>query len=145
MMPGLLIIGYGNPLRRDDGFGWHAALRLRESMASRGAEILAVQQLTPELAEPVGRARRVVFLDAAREGCPGDIRRRVLAAAPTGAAFTHSASPEALLAGAARLYGSAPEAVLYTVTGGSFEFGEELTPEVQQAMAAVIAAVEELI
>jgi len=30
MMPHTLIIGYGNPLRGDDGFGWHAALRLRE-------------------------------------------------------------------------------------------------------------------
>ena len=27
----VLIIGYGNPLRGDDGFGWHAAERLRET------------------------------------------------------------------------------------------------------------------
>ena len=43
----LLIIGYGNPLRGDDGFGWHAALRLREIIHDDGIEILPVHQLTP--------------------------------------------------------------------------------------------------
>jgi len=38
VMPHTLIIGYGNPLRGDDGFGWHAALRLRRSSTMKASK-----------------------------------------------------------------------------------------------------------
>jgi hydrogenase maturation protease len=133
-MAALLVIGYGNPLRSDDGVGWRAAERLRGGEA----EVVTVQQLTPELMEPISHARRIVFIDAGVEGRPGEIRRRVVAA-DGGGGFTHHGSPEALLAGARALYGSAPEAVLYTITGVSFEFGERLSPEVEAALERLIS------
>lgn len=66
-----LIIGYGNPLRGDDGFGWHVADRLTELLNDESAKILAVHQLTPELAESIGEAKLVIFVDAAYGGEPG--------------------------------------------------------------------------
>jgi hydrogenase maturation protease len=128
----VLIIGYGNPLRGDDGLGYRAAERIP------GA--IAVHQLTPELMDPISRADRVVFLDASAEGVPGEIRRRALVPAASGA-FTHHATPEGLLAGALELYGRCPEATLITVTGASFELSESLSPEVQAALEEILRSV----
>ncbi len=134
-MAPLLIIGYGNPLRRDDGFGWHAARRLRESMPDRDVEVLTVQQLTPELMEPVSRAGRVIFIDARAGGEAGTLLTRPVEPDRfSGTAFTHFATPAALLGGAAELYGAHPEAVLITCAGADFGFGDELSAPVQAAL-----------
>ena len=58
-----LVIGYGNELRGDDAVGPLVA-RTAESWQRPGLRALAVQQLTPELAEDIagaygGRAKRV--------------------------------------------------------------------------------------
>jgi hydrogenase maturation protease len=125
----MLIIGYGNPLRGDDGFGYRAAERIP------GA--LAVHQLTPELMEPIARADRVIFLDASAEGAPGEVRRRRVHPSSDPRAFTHHFTPESLLAGALALYGHAPDAVLITVTGADFSLSESLSPAVQAALDAL--------
>jgi hydrogenase maturation protease len=121
----MLIIGYGNSLRGDDAFGIRAAERIP------GA--LAVHQLTPELMDPIARADRVLFLDAAAEGAPGQIRRRRVEPRAQGA-FTHHVTPEALLAGALALYGRAPEAEIITICGANFSLSDRLSPEVEAAL-----------
>jgi hydrogenase maturation protease len=127
----MLIIGYGNPLRGDDAFGYRAAERIP------GA--IAVHQLTPELMDPIARADRVLFLDATTEGAPGEIRRRqVLPAAEGAASLTHHSTPESLLAGAQSLYGRAPEAELITVTAATFALSETLSPEVEKALDSLL-------
>ena len=137
-MPDTLIIGYGNPLRGDDGFGWHAALRLREVIHDAGVEILPVHQLTPELMDPISRARRVIFIDAAVGNEPGKLT--VTPLATTGApppAFTHFATPAALLEGARSLYGAKPDALLITVVGLDFELGENVSEPVRLALESL--------
>jgi hydrogenase maturation protease len=126
----VLVIGYGNPLRGDDGFGYRAAERIPGAMA--------VHQLTPELMDPIARADRVVFLDATAEGVPGEIRRRRVEPSASGGAFTHHATPEGLLAGAKALYGCAPEAILITVCGAIFDLSHSLSPEVESAMERIL-------
>jgi hydrogenase maturation protease len=140
-MSRVLIVGYGNPLRGDDGFGWQAATRLLALIADPEVEVLPVQQLTPELMEPVSRAGRVVFIDAAAAGEPGVLQEREVAADPETWRFTHHSTPGGLLAGAAALFGRAPEATLYSVPGQDFAFGERLTPAVEGALAEVVARV----
>jgi hydrogenase maturation protease len=137
-MPHTLIIGYGNPLRGDDGFGWHAAVRLREVIDDAGIEILAVQQLTPELMDPISRARRVIFIDAAVGEEPGKLTVATLETTGGPApAFTHFATPAALLEGARSLYGAKPEALLITVVGFDFELGENLSEPMQLALESL--------
>jgi hydrogenase maturation protease len=142
-MSRLLIIGYGNPLRGDDGFGWQAATRLLDRIADPEIEVMAVQQLTPELMEPISRAGRVVFIDAAASGEPGILEERSLAADPDfdSHRFTHHSTPGGLLAGAQALFGRAPEAILYSVPGEDFGFGEHLTLAVERAVTEVVARV----
>src|ERR1035441_6445297 len=60
----LLVIGYGNTLRGDDGVGPRVAEAI-EKLNLPGVRTLVCQQLSPEYADPVSRARTVVFVDAA--------------------------------------------------------------------------------
>jgi hydrogenase maturation protease len=136
-MSRLLIIGYGNPLRGDDAVGYLAAERLRELLTGPDIEILAVHQLTPELADPISRAERVIFIDAAVTGEPGVILERPITPAPDPSGFTHHSTPSALLAASATLFGSSPEATLYSIPGESFEFGEGLTPRVAESLESL--------
>lgn len=126
----MLIIGYGNPLRGDDAFGFVAAARIP------GA--IALHQLLPELMEPISRADCVVFLDACADGEPGEIRRRNIEPGTGEAGFTHHITPESLLAGARALYGRAPQATLITVCGAHFELFDALSAPVQSALDVIL-------
>jgi hydrogenase maturation protease len=136
-----IIIGYGNPLRSDDALGWRVADRLRETVRDPEVEILTLHQLTPELMETLSHADRAIFVDAAAEGVPGAILVRAVQPGPARAAFTHSATPEALLAGAQLLYGHAPQAVLYSVPGADFSLGERLSETVEARLDELVAAI----
>lgn len=135
----VLIIGYGNPLRSDDGLGCHAAHLLHQQYACEsGLAIIACQQLTPELALHLAPAERVIFLDAA---CPtphlppGCIRcQQLVPVAPRSQSSTHHLHPAALLACAHLLYGAAPVAFLLSVAGSSFAYGSSFSPPVAAAL-----------
>ena len=135
-MSRVLIIGYGNPLRGDDGFGWRAAERLRSAIDDPQVEVRALHQLTPELMEPLSRVDRAIFIDAA---WPAP------AACRTGSVFTHHLTPAALIAGSRTLYGHAAEATLLTTPGENFDFGESLSPGVERALDETIARVHAIL
>ncbi len=59
-----LVIGYGNTLRSDDAVGPTAVEEL-DRLHLPGVHTLSYPLLTPEAAEPVSRAREVIFIDAA--------------------------------------------------------------------------------
>ena len=137
-----LIVGYGNPLRSDDALGWQASRLLAEALAGRDVEVITCHQLTPELAEPLSKCRRAVFIDADAEGEPGEIHRRtVRPQAPTSSTFTHTCTPSGLLASAKQLYGHRPQAIVITVTAQSFEFGDTLSSIVSAALPRVVEQV----
>jgi len=137
-MSRVLIIGYGNPLRGDDALGWRVTERLRELVQSPEIEILTLHQLMPELMETLSEAELAIFVDAGEGAPPGELTERLIEAGIAAGAFTHHATPEALLAGARSLYGRAAEGVLFTVTAADFSLGAELSP-------AVSARVDELV
>jgi hydrogenase maturation protease len=140
-MPRALVIGYGSPVRGDDGLGWRAADRLRER-ALPEVEILTVHQLTPELAEDLSRADLAVFIDAREEGLPGEWRAELVAPqTETTQAFTHHVTPASLIHGARLLYGRAPEGVLFTMSGESFDYREGLSEAVAEALPGMLEAV----
>jgi hydrogenase maturation protease len=140
----LLIIGYGNPLRGDDAFGFRAAEELQALFIdNREVVVLPVHQLTPELAADIARAGEVIFIDASAEGeCGKFSSRPVQPAEETSPAISHYSTPEGLLASALALYGRVPPAVLYSVRGESFEYGAGLTPAVDQALIRAVAEVK---
>jgi Ni,Fe-hydrogenase maturation factor len=71
---------------------------------------------------------------------PGEIQERTIEPqAAARAAFSHHATPAALLTGARALYGRAPQAILITVTGADFSLSDQLSPEVGARMEDVVA------
>lgn len=141
-----LIVGYGNPLRGDDGIGQAAARALAQTPAVCGAEVIECHQLLPELAESLAGVALAVFIDAAAGIPPGSI---VVApvqatAAPT-AGLVHHVDPGTLLLLSTKLYGRAPRAFLVTVGAGSLALGEGFSEDVAAALPGVIAAVSQLV
>jgi hydrogenase maturation protease len=124
--PEVLVIGYGNGLRGDDGIGPWVAGEVR-ARGWPGVRALALPQLTPELAELLAGVRLAVFVDAAWS-CPGlAVNVRRVEPAPANNSLTHFGGPRELLGLAERLYGRAPEAWLVSVEGCEFGLSEQLS------------------
>jgi hydrogenase maturation protease len=145
-MERILIIGYGNPYRGDDGIGFHAAEQFASLNQDREVTVLARQELQPELAEVISRVDFVIFLDAATQGTPGTVRTDELAPRAQGTGlFSHELTPETLLAAAKILYGRCPEGVLVSVAGGDFGISSRMSAEVSAALPNVFARLSEII
>jgi hydrogenase maturation protease len=135
----VLVIGYGNELRGDDGIGAHLA----RAAAARWPQVraLAVHQLTPELAEAVADASRVIFVDARAtvEGEPVQVCR----VEPRWAdgALGHTGDARTILALARDLFDQTPPAWRVTVTAPRLDLGESLSAE---ALAHVQTALERI-
>ena len=138
----ILIIGYGNTLRSDDGVGQAVAeaVKTTEFVTS-----LAVHQLTPELAEPLANVDLAIFVDA----YPADAEQRVqvspLAPADSGMMMGHTSSPQSLLAIAQILYNHYPQAWLVAIPGQNFELGTHLSPLVKQRVEQALEVIDRLI
>lgn len=125
-LAGLLVIGYGNTLRSDDGVGPRVAAAVDE-LGLPGVAALVRHQLTPELAEPISSARAVVFVDAAADAST-EVRLRPLEPADGAQLMAHAADPRSLLAFAQQLFGRCPPAWWLTIPVENLGFGEELSP-----------------
>ena len=147
-----LIIGYGNPLRGDDGIGPRAAELLsdegvmRPPLLPEGVQVLVCHQLTIELAPQIAEADRLILIDAHATGEPGSVQQCILTPAiPDSSNLTHHIDAQGLLAAAQMLYGHAPETMLFTVSGGSFDYGEALTPAVAAVLPELLARIREAV
>jgi hydrogenase maturation protease len=143
---GVLVVGYGNSLRGDDGAGWHAAGRLAAEPRLAGTRVLARHQLVPELAVDVAEASLVVLVDATAVGDPGSILvRLVRPRRPAPGAFTHHLDPESLAGLAKDLYGAVPPIVLVSVAAGSFAVGDHLSDLLERALPDVVEVVADVV
>lgn len=136
----MLVIGYGNPTRSDDGFG-PAVAQAVAALKLPDWQVIACQQLTPELAEDISQAEQVVFVDASREAPAGKLRFKAVEPLALPRNFTHHLQPGHLLMLAAHLYGHAPQASMVTVGAASLEHGEKLTAGVQARVTQAARAI----
>ena len=132
-MPRVLVICIGNPLRCDDGFAWQVADELIQQR-DENLHVLKVLQLTPELAETIGEAEQVIFIDAAAHGEPGTLTCEPVTSSASDLRYSHDFSPATLIQMAKTLYGRHPKAFLICAAGKVFEHGESLSPEVLRAI-----------
>jgi hydrogenase maturation protease len=146
MTSGVLVVGYGNALRTDDGLGWHAADLLADDPRLAGATVLQRHQLMPELALDISGAALVVLVDASHALPAGSVTvTRVERAGDTGTTWSHHLSPPSLVALAHELYGRAPEVFLVSAGVESLELGDRLSPVVEAELARVVDTVADLI
>jgi hydrogenase maturation protease len=144
----VLVCGYGNPFRTDDGVGHILAPAMAEMIASLGgeADVRLEHQLLPEMAEEFGQYDLLVFADARVPGTGSgngyDIREISPDPALEGLNI-HSVGPEWVLALAARIWGKVPPSLLVSVEGESFDFGERLTPACETRMKQALSDFKE--
>jgi hydrogenase maturation protease len=136
----ILMIGFGNTLRGDDGVGPYVA-GVVASWRLPGLESLAVPQLIPELAEPVAAAKAVIFVDAQTAGQGDVVELRSIEASESRVSIAHVSDPQSLLALAAAVYGSRPQAWLITIPAADFSFGEKLSSIAKRGAELAVAQV----
>jgi len=154
-----LVIGFGNPLRGDDGAGFAAAELLarqlradppRTGEVSPGmspadrrpaprVEALACQQLTFDLAEAVSRVDLVVFIDADRSVPAGEFSEHEAGEDPIPPPVSHHLTPPALLAVTRAIYGSAPRGIVLSVGAAAID-----APGLSAAVEAALPRVAEV-
>jgi hydrogenase maturation protease len=139
----LLVIGYGNPLRCDDRLGQYLAETLDERWIK--AMFITSTQLTPELAEPISRAERVVFVSANAGETPGAVSCKAVEAGTETGEFTYNVTPASLLVAARELCGTAPRAIIVSITGASFGYGCAFSAEIDALLPQITNTVGALI
>lgn len=144
-MPRVLIIGYGNPLRCDDGLAWRAIEMLRQVGFPPEVELIIRQQITPDLALLASQAETVLFLDAADSAQASEIKCEPVIAAQQATLSSHEFSPAAILALANELYGKAPRACMVSLQGECFDHGEALSPKVLEILPEFVRVVADLV
>ncbi|MBV9080858.1 MAG: hydrogenase maturation protease, partial [Elusimicrobia bacterium] len=124
-----LVVGYGNPLRSDDGVGPAVALRVASRRLPR-VKIKIVQQLNLELVDEMKDFDQVILVDACLDGPPVALRK-VAATLQAAMASSHHCGPEMLLSLAAALYERPPAVYACAIREESFFIGRALTPAVR--------------
>jgi hydrogenase maturation protease len=138
----LLVVGFGNTLRCDDGVGPRVAESV-ELLGLPGVLTLSCHQLTPELAYPVSMAGNVVFVDAAVDE-PGTLAMKKLEPNRSSLVLEHAPNPRTLLALSRDAYGRSPDAWMITVPAEVLGFGEELSPVAKRGVKKAVQAVQGL-
>ncbi len=148
----VLVLGYGNPSRRDDGVGLAVINGLRRRLGltplegnddgftdlGRPLDTLFVHQLVPEMAEILAEYDRVIFVDAHVGVYPDVIRRVTVVPGFDLGMVSHHIKPASLLELAQCIYGCAPQAQLVSIRGLDFDFGTDLHPATAGAVNKVV-------
>jgi hydrogenase maturation protease len=131
MSPRILVIGYGNPGRGDDGLGPALAAEV-EAMALPGVTVEADYQLTVDHVPMIAAHDLVVFADAAL-GLAEPCRLTAVRAGTQGVLGSHQVSPEAALSLAGLLFGKTPPCWMLAIAGTAFgEVREGLSPSARK-------------
>ncbi len=143
-----LILGLGNPLQADDGVGCRVIEALEKRVLPDGVEIMDGGTPGLGLIHLLEGWQRVVIVDAAEMKLePGEVVRfRPQDVTLTGSAERFSLHRTAVadaLALARELSLPLPEIVFYGVQPGRVGWGEELSPQVQAALPALVERILE--
>jgi len=136
----ILVIGYGNTLRGDDGVGPRVAEAVGK-LRLPGVRTLICALLTPELADPISRTKKVIFVDAAVDASK-EVQWRELEPHETSQLMAHAADPRTMLALARDVFGRVPEAWWLTIPAVDLGFREDFSPAVQRDFAAALKKVQ---
>jgi len=136
-IPRVLVLGYGNPGRQDDGLGPAAAARI-DSLGWPDLTAFDNYQLNIEDAIDVAAHDVVWFVDAAKTG-PAPYAVREVSPARTIEFTSHIVRPEAILAIAHQCYAASTRAFLLAIRGYEFEFIESLTPAASDNLDTALA------
>ncbi|HOP27394.1 MAG TPA: hydrogenase maturation protease [Candidatus Sabulitectum sp.] len=136
----ILVFGYGNPGRLDDGLGPAFAEGI-EKLGLDGVTVDSNYQLSVEDSAEIAMHEAVVFADADLS-CREPFRFRRVVPKAHMSFSSHSISAEALMALAGDLMSSRAEAFMLGIRGYEFNrFGEGLSPGARKNLEAALESV----
>jgi len=143
-LPRVLVLGYGNPGRLDDGLGPALAAQLA-GRGLVGVRCEQAYQLQVEHAALVAEHEAVVFADA-EPGCPEPFALRPLAPRASTTFTTHHVTPGDVLALAHELYGRDVSGFLLGLRAHQLDgFGERLSARAQADLARAAQHMEDVL
>ena len=143
-MKSILLIGYGNPTRMDDGVGWYVADKIEEKLSDL-VEVIKADQLAVEMVEDIKDRDLVIFVDAHVSDEDDWIRSEEIKPDSRPGLIAHIIKPSNLLAICESLYHKHPKAYLYSVKGVDFDFGESLSIQTQSSADETIQKIIHLV
>lgn len=139
-MKKILLLGYGNPDREDDGVAWHIlrALTVKMGLSAPASyedefpenpqvDFAFHLQLTPEMAEEIAQYEYVCFVDAHTGNISEEVRLIEVESDFQKSPFTHHLTPQSLLSICETVYKTKPESALLSVRGYQFLFSQTLS------------------
>jgi hydrogenase maturation protease len=133
-IPRILLIGYGNPGRGDDGLGPALAAAI-DAMGLAGVTVDIDYQLTVDHAAMIAAHDVVVFADA-MIGLADPYRFSKVGTAPPETLGSHQVSPEAAMALAGLLFGRAPPGWILAMAGDAYgEIREGLSARAEASLS----------
>ncbi len=125
-MKKVLVIGFGNPGRLDDGLGPAFAERL-EKLHLSNVTVDSDYQLNVEDAQDISQHDIVIFADAAMDAQEAYYFKKIEPKGELGFS-SHSVEPEAVLAMAREMFGAKTEGYVLGIQGYEYnEFGEVIS------------------
>ena len=145
----ILVIGYGNSLRQDDGAGLILAEVIEQACHSRHlpAKRICVHQLMPELVLELAQdeVEVVIFTDTRVAPTPQEASLAVqispLIVDTISPSLGHHLTPTTLLIYAKMLYGKQPPVWIATIPGFQFDHGEDFSQSTKYALDTAKTAV----
>ena len=130
-MTEILVIGYGNTLRSDDGAGQRVAELVAEWKLPN-VRSLPLLQLTPDLTKPISEAKLVIFVDVYRPWDEPSLLVNYYHYAPPLSYLKNYVgqvvSPLSLLTLSQFIYNCVSPTCWISIPVFNFEFGEGLSP-----------------
>ncbi len=137
----ILVYGYGNPGRGDDGLGPEFVRRL-ESRSLPGVALDSGFQLQIDAAAAIAAYDAVVFVDA-DVACRDPFELRKIEPDPAPTWTSHSVRPEVVLELARQHFNCTTVAYILAIRGERFDdFGESLSPRAERNLQAALQALE---
>ena len=138
----VLVIGYGNTLRSDDGIGQIVAMEVKAWNLAQVTSIY-VHQLTPELAEKIAKFETVIFVDAS-------ITTQQVTLTPiknkqNSKNWTHHLTPTSIINLTEFLYQTKPQAYLIDIPIENLNFGEKISNLAQQGKQEALKIIRNII
>lgn len=136
----VLLYGYGNPGRQDDGLGNEFINRMQEWVNKEGLEGFKFDsnyQLNIEDALAVSDKDLVIFIDASKEDIQDFCISKVTESSKI-SFTTHSASPGYVLDLCKKLYDKSPVTLLLHIKGYEWNFKEDLTKKAEENLEKAI-------
>ncbi|WP_017651635.1 hypothetical protein [Fortiea contorta] len=144
MNKAVMVIGYGDDLRGDDGIGRQVA----DAIANwhlLSVKCLAINQLTPELATILASTELVIFVTTCLISESSQVQVQSLL--PCFFSFVHARinDPRSLLALTQTIYGHSPTAWLVTIPGVNFAVRENLSAVAKTGIAIALVKIIQIL